>query len=68
MMLNTSEKTFHRTSDDTSHATGADPSDVTGHGTSDVTSVVDVLIRHVERIEHELKDVAAERDESPRAA
>ena len=58
----TSERTFHRTSDDTSDATGANPSDNTGQGTCDDTSAIEVLTRHIERIERELKDVAAERD------
>jgi hypothetical protein len=58
----TSERTSHRTSDDTSHAPGTNPSDGTGQSASDVSTVVDVLLRHLERIEHELKDVAAERD------
>src|SRR5919202_1777129 len=47
----TSEGAFHRTSDDASDATGADPSDATGQSTSDTTSVVEVLTRHIERIE-----------------
>src|ERR687885_745835 len=54
----TSDSTFRRTSD----ATGANPSDSTEQGTCDDTSVIEVLTRHIERIECELKDVAAERD------
>ena len=54
----TPDSTFRHTSD----ATGANPSDSTEQGTCDDTSVIEVLTRHIERIECELKDVAAERD------